>query len=232
MAMKSRLIKYCPRYKKEITVTKDGNRRGKQCYLCKECGGTKQCQFVDRKYPIEVRSLAASLFFSGYPYRAVAGIFGIAPNTARNWVKAETTYKIPYKTQIKILKSYKLQCYKMKLLNDKIIQLNKALKYKQYTEQIKDLQKVYLKCYEKKRLAIRQELNRIDDEIKNLGEIKHKNHSVRDIRKLLSETAEKLKKQNEIKSEIETQSVFARNNYDIDKIIDLMEKLLNKETAA
>lgn len=53
---KEPLMKYCPRCKKEVAVYKNGNNHsGKQSYKCK-CGK----QLVDRKYPIEIRSLTFS----------------------------------------------------------------------------------------------------------------------------------------------------------------------------
>ena len=51
---------------------KNGFRRGKQAYKCKDCG----CQFVEnpikREYPAEVKKLCLKMYLNGMGFRAIS----------------------------------------------------------------------------------------------------------------------------------------------------------------
>lgn len=216
-------IKYCPHCKKEVAIYKNGNNHsGKQSYKCK-CGR----QLIDRKYPIEVRSLAVRFHDGGYNYCAIARIFGVALNTARKWVSANELYKIPEKKQTVILRKYKAVKDKCNKLNTKIKDYENALKFMGLERRIKELDReiVNPNLFERKRNNMKEEKNQIADEIKALGDIRYKLYTVRKVRELLSKKKTELKEQEKIKSELEKESVFARDSYDISEIISIIETL-------
>ncbi len=68
---------------------KNGFRRGKQAYKCKDCG----CQFVEnpikREYPAEVKKLCLKMYLNGMGFRAIARVTEIDHTTIINWVKKE-----------------------------------------------------------------------------------------------------------------------------------------------
>ncbi len=217
--MKYQLIKYCPRCKKEVAVQKNGNRYGKQSYLCKECVGTKKRQFVDRKYPIEIRSLAVRFRDFGYSYRKIAKIFGIekSPNTIRNWTLSENTYKTPDKTTITILKKYK------EILEQIVesAQSEQEKLQKEINKLNRDLVKpnlpsgVFMRMIEQKQMLCAKQ--------RKLGEIQS-SYSIGKLKDfIINETNEKINEQEKIK--IEAECVFARDTYDISEIISILEKI-------
>ncbi len=72
-------------------ICKNGNRKGKQNYLCKKCDR----QFVDscslKGYPPQVRERCLKLHVDGMGCRAIGRETGVSHNTVINWVKQETT---------------------------------------------------------------------------------------------------------------------------------------------
>lgn len=216
-------IKYCPHCKKEVAVYKNGNNHsGKQSYKCK-CGR----QLIDRKYPIEVRSLAVRFHDGGYNYCAIARIFGVAVNTARKWVSTNELYKIPQKKQTVILRKYKAVKDKCDMLNEKINDYKKALKYLVYKNRIKELNREIANpgCFEYQREKMMCQRDNWEKCIDALGDIKYKSYTVRKIRELLSQKETEIKEQEKIKSGLEQESVFARDSYDISEIINIIETL-------
>ena len=66
---------------------KNGFRRGKQSYRCKDCG----CQYVKNPqpsaYPTEVKQLCLKMYLNGMGFRAIARVTEIDHATIINWVK-------------------------------------------------------------------------------------------------------------------------------------------------
>lgn len=66
---------------------KNGFRRGKQSYKCKDCG----CQYVahphQRGYSSEVKQLCLKMYLNGMGFRAIARVTEIDHSTIINWVK-------------------------------------------------------------------------------------------------------------------------------------------------
>ena len=76
----------CP-HCKSSKKKKNGFRRGKQCYQCKDCG----CQYVEnpkpRSYSNEVKQLCLKMYLNGMGFRAIARVTDIDHATIINWVK-------------------------------------------------------------------------------------------------------------------------------------------------
>jgi transposase-like protein len=78
----------CPECKSE-KINKNGQKRGKQNYICKECGR----QFIDRKYkqqlgyPQEIQQQCLSMYVNGMGFRSIGRVVGIHHTTIIDWVK-------------------------------------------------------------------------------------------------------------------------------------------------
>jgi transposase-like protein/IS1 family transposase len=76
----------CPQCKSSCNK-KNGFRRGKQSYRCKDCG----CQYVEnpkpRVYSNEVKQLCLKMYVNGMGFRAIARVTDIDHGTIINWVK-------------------------------------------------------------------------------------------------------------------------------------------------
>ena len=76
----------CPQCKSS-QHKKNGLRRGKQSYRCKDCG----YQFVEnpiaRGYPTEVKKLCLKMYLNGMGFRAIARVTEIDHGTIINWVR-------------------------------------------------------------------------------------------------------------------------------------------------
>ncbi len=87
----------CPQCKSSCNQ-KNGFRRGKQSYRCKDCG----CQFVEnpkpRAYSNEVKQLCLKMYVNGMGFRAIARVTDIDHGTIINWVK-EKGEKLPDEPQ-------------------------------------------------------------------------------------------------------------------------------------
>lgn len=215
-------IKYCPRCKKEVAVTNNGNPKGKHSYKCKVCGR----QFSERKYPIEVRSLAVKFCDFGYSYRKIAKIFGIEkiPNNIRNWTLSKPEYDINYQEQIKFLIEYKEICDKIEVL--KALEYRKLDREYDIVVEILSTQSFY-NSTELWKWTQRKES--ICDKMKKLGKVKYKDCSIEEIRKLQSRVNETVEELEKAKSEIETKTALARDTYDISEIISALEKLISED---
>ncbi len=66
---------------------KNGFRRGKQSFRCKNCG----CQYVEnpikRAYPTAVKQLCLKMYLNGMGFRAIARVTEIDHTTIINWVE-------------------------------------------------------------------------------------------------------------------------------------------------
>ena len=226
LAMKSRLeVKYCPRCKKEIAVQKDGNRKKKQCYFCKEC----ERQFIERKYPIAVRSLAVKFRDFGYTYRDIAKIFGIekSPNTIRNWTLSNPEYDMDYRKQIKFLKEYKTINEEISETKKILEQCKKAIEYKRlkkdYNASIDEL----VKPQHNETMLVQKQTatNKIDGEMKKLGTVRYISYSRKKIARMREKANKKIEELEKAKSQIENQTALARDFYDIAEIISILKEL-------
>jgi len=73
----------CSKCKSDYTV-KNGNRKGKQCYLCKACG----CQFTGDQLFIEnEKRVALTLCCFGLSMRKIGELLGYSHVTILNWVR-------------------------------------------------------------------------------------------------------------------------------------------------
>lgn len=68
-------------------VCKNGHRRGKQNYLCRQCGR----QFLESRQPPgysdDVKQLCIKMYVNGMGFRAIERVTGISHNSVINWVK-------------------------------------------------------------------------------------------------------------------------------------------------
>lgn len=78
----------CPQCK-SFHNKKNGFRRGKQSYKCKDCG----CQYVEnpvsRKYSVEIKQLCLKMYLNGMGFRAIARVTEIDHTTIINWVREQ-----------------------------------------------------------------------------------------------------------------------------------------------
>ena len=76
----------CPKCKSS-QHKKNGLRRGKQSYRCKDCG----YQFVEnpiaRGYSVEIKELCLKMYLNGMGFRAIARVTEIDHGTIINWVR-------------------------------------------------------------------------------------------------------------------------------------------------
>jgi transposase-like protein len=76
----------CPKCE-STQISKNGHHRGKQNYICKQCGR----QFVEsyelRGYSNDAKRICLRMRANGMGYRAIERETGISHNTIINWVK-------------------------------------------------------------------------------------------------------------------------------------------------
>ena len=82
----SNLTMHCPKCKSDQSK-KNGFRRGKQSYRCKNCG----CQYVENPKPKgylpEVKQLCLKMYLNGMGFRAIARVTEIDHTTIMRWVE-------------------------------------------------------------------------------------------------------------------------------------------------
>ena len=68
-------------------IGKNGRRRGKQCYVCNDCGR----QFIEsssaKRYPDEIKQQCLEMYGNGIGFRAISIATGVSHNTIISWVK-------------------------------------------------------------------------------------------------------------------------------------------------
>ena len=76
----------CPKCGSDKRV-KSGFMKGKQRYLCKNCG----CNYTGGRngYPEEVRREAIRLYLEGVGFRGIERLIGVSHMSVINWVKLE-----------------------------------------------------------------------------------------------------------------------------------------------
>lgn len=77
---------HCPKCKSSQSK-KNGYRRGKQSYRCKNCGSQYVENPKSRAYSNEVKQLCLKMYLNGMGFRAIARVTEIDHATVINWVK-------------------------------------------------------------------------------------------------------------------------------------------------
>ena len=77
----------CPKCNSE-KVVKNGHRRGKQSYLCKQCGYQFIETYSERGYSKDARQICLRIYCNGMGFRAIERCTGVSHNAIINWVKA------------------------------------------------------------------------------------------------------------------------------------------------
>ena len=83
----------CPKCNSE-KATKNGRRRGNQCYKCLNCGRQFVESPIERSYPPEVRQLCLKMYLNGMGLRGIERVTEIHHTTVMNWIK-EAGIKLP-----------------------------------------------------------------------------------------------------------------------------------------
>ena len=83
----------CPKCNSE-KATKNGRRRGKQCYKCLHCGRQFVESPIERSYPPEVRQLCLKMYLNGMGLRGIERVTEIHHTTVMNWIR-EAGMKLP-----------------------------------------------------------------------------------------------------------------------------------------
>lgn len=83
----------CPNCNSERT-TKNGRRRGKQCYKCLDCRRQFVISPIERSYPPEVRKLCLKMYLNGMGLRGIERVTEIHHTTVMNWIR-EAGIKLP-----------------------------------------------------------------------------------------------------------------------------------------
>jgi transposase-like protein len=92
-------------------VVKNGQRNGKQSYLCCNC----RRQFRENPelgYSAEVKALCVKMSLNGMGFRAIERVTGINHNSVINWVRqaaaaiADDNYQIPETAQLDELETF------------------------------------------------------------------------------------------------------------------------------
>lgn len=68
-------------------LNKNGQRRGKQCYLCRSCGRQFLESYQLKGYHPAIREQCLNLHLSGMGYREIERATGVNHNTVINWVR-------------------------------------------------------------------------------------------------------------------------------------------------
>jgi transposase-like protein len=96
------------------TVSKNGHRRGKQCYICRSCGRQFLESYDSPGYQNSIKEHCLKLYVNGMGFRAIERVTGVNHNTVINWVKqagtclpdAPEASEIPEVTQIDELETF------------------------------------------------------------------------------------------------------------------------------
>ena len=95
-------------------IRKNGHRRGKQNYHCKECDRQFINQYTARGYSTQVKENCLKMYVNGLGFRAIERITGVNHNTVIRWVRksalslpdAPEVEEIPEITEIDELQTY------------------------------------------------------------------------------------------------------------------------------
>ena len=65
-------------------IVKCGKRKGRQCYLCRNCG--HQFVSVSGRHTLQEKQCAVLLYCLGLSFTAIAGVLSVHPSTILRWV--------------------------------------------------------------------------------------------------------------------------------------------------
>ena len=82
----SNSVIFCPKCKSNHNK-KNGFRRGKQCYLCKNCGRQFVLNPTSQAYSEAVKQLCLKMYLNGMGFRGIARVTEIPHSTIITWVK-------------------------------------------------------------------------------------------------------------------------------------------------
>ena len=68
-------------------ISKNGRRRGKQCYICRACGRQFLEIYDTLGYRNSIKEHCLTLYVNGMGFRAIERATGVNHNTVINWVK-------------------------------------------------------------------------------------------------------------------------------------------------
>ena len=68
-------------------IFKNGSRRGKQCFRCRECGRQFVLNPKKQPYPPEVKQLCLKMYLNGMGLRGIERVTEIHHTTIMNWIK-------------------------------------------------------------------------------------------------------------------------------------------------
>lgn len=68
-------------------LRKNGHRRGKQNYICRDCGRQFVESYSPKGYSDEIKERCLSMYVNGNGFRAIERLTGVNHNTVINWVK-------------------------------------------------------------------------------------------------------------------------------------------------
>ena len=97
-----------------LKVSKNGQRRGKQNYICRNCSRQFIEFYSSQGYSEEIKLHCLKLYVNGMGFRAIQRVTGINHNTVINWVKqagsslanVPETEEIPEVTQVDELETF------------------------------------------------------------------------------------------------------------------------------
>ena len=69
------------------SISKNGHRRGKQCFICRTCGRQFLEDYDTLGYRDDIKQHCLELYVNGMGFRAIERITGVNHNTVINWVK-------------------------------------------------------------------------------------------------------------------------------------------------
>jgi transposase-like protein len=70
-----------------IQLQKNGHRRGKQNYRCKDCKSQFIATYTQRGYSQDAKQICIRMYQLGLGLREIERLTGISHNSIRNWVK-------------------------------------------------------------------------------------------------------------------------------------------------
>ena len=103
----------CPNCQSD-KIRKNGHRRGKQNYHCKECDRQFIGKYTKRGYSKETKKSCLKMYVNGLGFRAIERVTGVNHNTVIRWVRKSATplsntpemKEIPEITEIDELQTY------------------------------------------------------------------------------------------------------------------------------
>ena len=75
-------------------IIKNGHRRGKQCFRCRECGRQFVCEPRNQPYPRQVKELCLKMYLNGMGLRGIERVTEIHHTTIMNWIR-DAGLKLP-----------------------------------------------------------------------------------------------------------------------------------------